>query len=761
MKAIYRHFTAAIALIAAVSCTKQEEMNPQESNTPAGTYKYVLNVSNENGTRTTMDGMDILWSADDQIGITGTIGGDYKKAYLCGGPQSISEGYTPGTSADFILNLTENTVPQIAAYPYSDDIIVTSGSSINNGTACRVSIPATQTGIKDNIPAKSLAMVGNIVENNCKMYTVGAVIQFEITNSNIASLTFEGNNSEIIAGDRYYFTKVKTENEQIGDVAKEVNNYSYTAVTLVPEGEVFEPGVYYFVVSPNDLTEGFTMTLTTNLGQKITHRSNSRFNIARNTKYIGFGSDNGWISSVRTGAAGKLGTQTGTTATLYGVAPQTIKETDLGPGFQISTDGENWTDFEGEITWRKSESPQINVFTADIQGITPETTYYYRATYTNTTGATTYGKPHQFKTYANAQSAIIDIYSGATHWPFTNIEHGTATGLLTGTGSQKQHENTDLILTTETASSFIAKASGGMWIGRSGCMTMKVMSGDYIKFPVVEGKKPVSVTMLMGNVQKPDVPNDNSNKMGQPSIRRINIDETQNAVFADSNETGGDIWNTLPAYAYDSHTWTLTNTAAGQYGLYFNQTSAVNCYISYLEVVYVDADSKATKIEQDLVFWAGTGNHSDQTNPDFYIDATWPFNGTKPAAVTTDDTFHTDAYPHILYSFNDAGGKFGVTRAGLKFGGKDGSYMKFHAVEGYKLTSIKIRGGTTTTTYYISTTTGTGGKITEESRLESTPDSTLKFQLNNTSENTDYYLCIKSTAQANIREMWITYELVQ
>ena len=71
MKTTFRYLAAAFTVIAAVSCAKHEELGPQVE-APVGTYQYLLNVSHENdGTKTSLgeDGLSILWSKEDQIGI--------------------------------------------------------------------------------------------------------------------------------------------------------------------------------------------------------------------------------------------------------------------------------------------------------------------------------------------------------------------------------------------------------------------------------------------------------------------------------------------------------------------------------------------------------------------------------------------------------------------------------------------------------------------------------------------------------------------
>ena len=777
MKNTYKHIAAALAFIAAVSCAKQEEITPSDYN-QSGTYEYILNVTQENNTKVSMDGLSILWDQEDQIGVSCTYkDADNKNQYASvknsGGAQSIAnkENYTPSTSATFQLNLTEGYTPKAIGYPYTDNMKITSGGGDNN-VRIDVNIPRVQIGILNNIPNQSFAMVGKVDDGECRVYNVGAVIQFEIKSSNITSLKFEGNNSEIISGLRYYYI-------ENGNFAYEryqsdkTTPHGTTDVTLVPSGETFEPGIYNFVVSPNTLTNGFTLTLTNSEGAKAVRKTSSEFKIERNHKYTQFGSDQGWFKSANTLAAGDLGSANGNTATLSGlVATDVIYEGDEY-GFETSTDGINWTKFEGEITNRFSEITHngsdktivtaLNTFTAKLTGLVPEMEQYYRVYYKKSNGIITYCKEKAFKTYAEAESVKIDLYNGWSegYWPFTNLPYGTETGLISGQSGAAQHKGKEIELMTTTGT-FVAKIENGCWLNAyNGCLTMQPLANDYLKFPVIKGKKPVCVSMTVGSV--------NGNDFGLPGVYKFeeNVEPTRAG--------GGSNWDGTKAKKYDTHTWELINTDDSQYGIAFSKKN--NCYISYLEVVYAPNVNEVEQvIKQDLVFVIPYGNHDSSTpnyNSEFAESSAknWPFDGTgSPTKIgkwNDENIYFSATYPDFKYSFSiqqEVSGCFRITNAGLIYGGTAGDYMKIHPVVGYKLTGIKIRGGNKATIYSVkdsSNTTVTGGSA---QTISSAYDSTIEFTLNNTSPNTEYRLTIEksgSSTASSIREMWITYELAE
>ena len=754
MKNTFRYIFAAAAVLAAFSCTKQEEMTPEEGKTPVNTYEYLLNVTHENDTKTTMDGVQILWSADDKIGVScsyeyvnneGETKSTYSSAKQSNGEQSIldAESYTPSTSATFILNIPEGYSPKAIAYPYYQDAKATSGKNFpGGGTVIHATIPDTQIGVKGNIPEGAFAMVGTIdKDNNCQMRNVGALIKFEIKGNNLTSIKFEGNNSEVIAGNNYYYTNT-------GNFAQEVA--PATSVTLVPSGEVFETGDYYFAVSPNILEDGFTITLTNSNGDQAIKKTSSKFEIERNHKYVNFGSDEGWFKEVFTLQAGNVGSVTGTTATLYGVAtPGEVYEND-DYGFEVSTDGKTWTKVQRTATRKSSlqyntTATMVNVFSADINNCTPDVPTYYRTYYQKSNGATTYGKVKSFATFAGAQSRKIDLYNGYAdeYWPFINLKFGE--DLVAGKKEQALNKGIDLTLSTKNDGDFIAKATNGFWMNAyNGCLTFKPAKNEYLKFPVVAGHKVVGVTIVFGSV--------NGDLLGSPSICLFPTEGDPTVAIG-----GGEWTKGKEALKYDSYSWNLTNTVEGQYGIRFNSPS--NCYISYLEVVYEEISTDVSTIVQELKFSDGTNTY-------------WPFDGPDKKAAWEEykgenkvvGPFHTTSKPEITYNFfiakisgnnnwRNTGGR------GLRYGGTTGDYMQICAVEDYKLTSIKIKCGNAATSFVVKDANGEVVDGGAQHKISAYGEYT--FTLSDTTANTEYRLVLPTSDQSSIFEMTITYELVK
>ena len=746
MKTIFKYIFAISAIALASACTEQiEENNPADSGA-VNTYEYRLSVSQESTSKASIDSTSILWDKTDELCICSTDGnGAAKNASESGGRHGIADGenYVPSTSADFVLNIPEGLSPIAAAYPYYNGMTWenTDENQAEEFIACNFTIPEKQTAVLGNLPKDAFAMIGRIENGNCQMHTACAVIKFEITNENITSLEFKGNNNESVSGRMYVYAST-------GEISRETNSVA-KRVLLTPEGEVFEKGEYYFVTWPQNYKKGFTITITSSDGQTAV-RSSGAFETKRNRKYTGFGSDQGWVRNITTGTASKIGTQDGTTASLYGILPSSLYETDVY-GFEISENEVDWTVADGVITKRFTSKPSANIFYMDITGLTPGKSYYYRMYFNAGKGVTTYGRTETFKTYADSESAIINLYNCVSpdYWPFTDVkcnsESDTMAYLLQGTSSEARYKNEVLTMTTADGYQFTAKVDGGIWLG-STTLTMGKTSaeGDYLRFPIVEGKRLVSVSMVAGSMGKQDKPSDSSNNLGRPSIEKVGTD--QNTVV-------GAIWNPLPLYINKTHTWDLVNTEAGaQYQMAFNHAS--NRYIKYLEVVYQNASSAENN---KTIVW------------DFNQSSTWPFDSPKANFRTSrekrDGTetdleyITTDGYTGRIHT--SANGKDGVDGSGvyskpfynssdkyLCFGSYTGDYLTLPVVEGMVLKNITLtQGHAGSSTKIDFGTVDAAGNFTSygaETKTLDTAGKKHEYALTDTNADTEYVLWVVS-----------------
>lgn len=787
MKKTFRYMAAATAVLAAFSCAKQEINAPEEGSTPPNTYEYVLNVTQEGDSKTTMDGNSILWSADDKIAVMGTDSDGAYKSGTVAGEQSIyvpeGEEFVASTQATFTLILPDGFTPMVATYPFDGANSLENKGDTESTLACRFYIPAEQTGVKDNLPIDAFPMVGRIVDGKCMMHNAGALIKFDITNTDIVSIKFEANSFQktsskyigCISGRNYYYA-------DSGIFARGTSN-SENSVTLTPaEADVvFEPGSYYLAVAPQNLSDGFTITITDRFGKQAVRKTNKPFNIERNHKYTNFGSDEGWFKDIYTASAGDLGSIDGTTATLYGILRGEY-ETDAF-GFEISEDGTTWDEFTGTVSVVSSQTDEsismTNTFSAQMTGLTPGKEYFYRARYVAESGIITNGKAKSFKTIADegAECVKINLYNAPIQWPFTNQEYDSKEeGLKRGNTSNNapNYGGTATELTLTDGKSFVVKATDGMWLNiNNACLTIKGKQGDYIKFPVIEGKKPVSVSIVYGSTQSTTITNLNkdNNNQGLLSVNKV--------IGENSGTTGGGgKYDPRPVYMYDSHTWELENTDDGQYELYFNTAYSSNCYIAYLEVNYTDyvTSGPQESIVNYMEFSTRTGTSGGGSTWPFATDYTSYKTATSPVGP-----LYTSTYPDFQYRFyvtklpmtdtlpsdNSEDYKkdyWRYTANGLQFGSDAGDYMEIMPVENYRVTKIQFRSGSNSNTYTV--TDASGRSLAEP--IAGATDKDIVFDLSDTTKDTEYRLVLGDVEKksgviypSSIREMWITYELVK
>lgn len=142
--------------------------------------------------------------------------------------------------------LDENT-SLWGVYPYSPDTVC-------DGNAITYTLPSVQPAEAGTIPSglnPLLARSGNFL---LSFYNVCGTLRFTVSNPDITKVTIRGNNREIVAG------RVKITKDATPEVSEVLDGE--TELTMIaPNGGCFEVGPdYYFVLYPNDFTQGLTLT---------------------------------------------------------------------------------------------------------------------------------------------------------------------------------------------------------------------------------------------------------------------------------------------------------------------------------------------------------------------------------------------------------------------------------------------------------------------------------------------------------------------
>lgn len=133
-------------------------------------------------------------------------------------------------------------------YPYDENVE-------SDGTYVTTTLPHAQTGVSGSFADELFLTLAKSQSFNLGFYSVCSGFKFSLTNSNITSITFAGNNNENLAG-KARLTFV--DGVPSADVLE-----GQKTITLTPENGTFETGVdYYFVFFPTTFENGFTVSFT-------------------------------------------------------------------------------------------------------------------------------------------------------------------------------------------------------------------------------------------------------------------------------------------------------------------------------------------------------------------------------------------------------------------------------------------------------------------------------------------------------------------
>ncbi len=136
-----------------------------------------------------------------------------------------------------------------AIYPYSKE-----NACENNSLITRIS--EEQQGLADTFADDTFVTVARSMNVKMGFYNVCGGLRFTVSQSGIKSVSFRGNNDEVLAG------KVRVEfNESNIPVVTEILDGQKEITLVAPNGGEFEVGkLYYLVALPKALEGGFTMT---------------------------------------------------------------------------------------------------------------------------------------------------------------------------------------------------------------------------------------------------------------------------------------------------------------------------------------------------------------------------------------------------------------------------------------------------------------------------------------------------------------------
>ena len=140
-------------------------------------------------------------------------------------------------------------------YPYDKDAVC-------DGSSVTTHLPGTQRGVPETFDDDLFINLAHSTSNKLRFVNVCGGIKFSLTRSDIASVTFKGNNGEDLAGD---ISLTLVDGVPVATVIDGIKE-----ITLVPRnGSTFDKDANYYIVTlPVTLSNGFTITFRTQYGSE-------------------------------------------------------------------------------------------------------------------------------------------------------------------------------------------------------------------------------------------------------------------------------------------------------------------------------------------------------------------------------------------------------------------------------------------------------------------------------------------------------------
>ena len=238
-KLIYNIFIAAGAIFIASACSK----NLPEDNNLSDLTKVTFEAGVEELASVTQakahfndwESYQLYWDAEDKISV-----------FSNGTNYPFSNTEADGIRASFEGQASVSG-SYVALYPYNDKAQFASNK-------VSTTMPAAQTAVEHGTDKNAMIAVAQSSGNSLAFKNVYGILKFKIVDEDITSVTLEGNNNEVIAGDI---------DITVGDKPLYVvTGNASTEIVLNPVGEFFTPGDYAIVLLPVDFQAGFKLIFT-------------------------------------------------------------------------------------------------------------------------------------------------------------------------------------------------------------------------------------------------------------------------------------------------------------------------------------------------------------------------------------------------------------------------------------------------------------------------------------------------------------------
>lgn len=269
MKKITNLLLAASVIAFSASCNK--EIDQVVPNQTAKSTVLTAHVDNGSNTRTSLNDVNVIWSANDAIvAFAGTT------SYTSTNTEVKNDGLTAKFTFDGEIN------PTYAFYPAA-------GASIDENGVISSTIPTEQEaaqGTFANGASLAIAKVGNV--NDIHFKNVGALVAFKInaTEHNIVSMTLYGTETS---------GKGMTGQVAVSIASNEVTTQCSGEDHVTVSGVLSVGKLYYAVIAPGTYSD-VKIVFTDNEGKTATYIKDDNLVVNRNDHLIlgGFSPDSRW-----------------------------------------------------------------------------------------------------------------------------------------------------------------------------------------------------------------------------------------------------------------------------------------------------------------------------------------------------------------------------------------------------------------------------------------------------------------------------------
>ena len=246
-------FISMLSLFLICSCAKEEDYIVQDANLYGKELVFEAINEDESNTKTEVqsDGKSIWWSPEEDVNIF--YGASESSKFTSTNTAPVAKAQFTGILRAFTGETETGEVDYFwATYPFN-------AGNTCDGSSVTAELPSIQTAKAETFADGQWMTVARSRGLALSFYAVCAGFRFSVTKEGVTSVTFKGNNDEVLAGRARIGMDANNHPVVLENVTEE------REITLsAPENETLEVGtLYYITFFPTTFTQGFSLTFNT------------------------------------------------------------------------------------------------------------------------------------------------------------------------------------------------------------------------------------------------------------------------------------------------------------------------------------------------------------------------------------------------------------------------------------------------------------------------------------------------------------------